>query len=352
MGRNRPGAEPTEPPTPRRLQEARRKGQVAVSRDLTGVATFAAVAAAVVATAPLWVGRLVALLRDTLLGAPHWPASAAAAVLGRALDVVLWSVGPALLAGVAAAILVGVQVRPLWTWEPLRPKLERIDVLQGLRRLFGLRRLVDLARSLAALTAMLVVAGVTLWEAAPDLIRLGGVGPPGVGATLAAWITVLAMRGGLVLLAAAVVDLLLQRHRHHRDLRMTKDEVRREHKDTEGDPQHRAARKRMHQEIMENDMLQQVRTADLVVVNPAHLAIALRYDERRDDAPRVVAKGQRLLAARIKEVAREARVPIFHDVPLARALHELEAGQEIPEALYDAVAELLRVLADEAARAD
>jgi len=350
MERERPGGEPTEQPTPRRLREARRRGQVARSRELSGIAVFAAVSGTLLATSPLWVSRLVVGMRDTFRGAPTWPASAAAAALGRAVDTVLLAAGPALAAGAVAAVLVGLlQVRPLFTGEPLRPRLSRLDALQGLRRLFRLRRLTDLLRSLTALTALLAVLAVTLWEALPTLVRLAGADAPTFGAVLRAEAVTLALRGGGVLLVAAAVDYGLAWRRHRQDLRMTREEVRREQKETEGDPQHRAARKRLHQEILEHDMVEQVRQADLVVVNPTHLAVALRYDGRRDDAPRVVARGERLLAARIKEVARQARVPIFHDVALARALHELELGAEIPEALYEAVAELLRIVAEQEA---
>lgn len=348
MGRDRPGGEPTEKPTPKRLREARRKGQVAKSRDLSGLAVFAAVAGTAFVTAPSWVGALASMLRDCLGGAPHWPAEATGAVLGRALDVVLLSSGPALLAGAAAALVAGLfQVRPLWTWEPMRPKLSKLNPLTGLKQLVSLRRLVDLVKNLFALTALCVVAGVTLWEALPSLLRLTGAAPAQALAVIGSWMGVLAIRGALVLLVVAAVDYGMQRYRHGKDLRMTKDEVKREHKQSEGDPQHKAARKSLHQEILEHDMVERVRTSDLVVVNPTHIAVALRYDAAKDEAPRVVAKGERLLAARIREVARQARVPIFHDVPLARALHSLTPGDEIPEALYMAVADLLKAVARE-----
>lgn len=348
MSGERSGGEPTEKPTAKRLRDARRRGEVAQSRDLTGVGVLLAAAAACLVTAPSWAAALGAFCRDCLAGAAAWPESASRAVLGRAADLLLLASGPALGAAVVAALLVGLfQVRPLWTWEPLRPKLARLEPIGGLKRLFGIRRLVDLARSLVALAALMAVVAVTLKEALPDLLGLTASGPAAVTSTLGHWVVVLIGRGGLVLIVAAALDYGLQRYRHERDLRMTKEEVRREQKESEGDPGHRAARRRLHQEILEHDMVERVRTADLVVVNPTHIAVALRYEAARDPAPRVVAKGEHLLAARIKEVARQARVPIFHDVPLARALHTLSPGEEIPEALYVAVADLLRAVAEE-----
>jgi flagellar biosynthetic protein FlhB len=125
---------------------------------------------------------------------------------------------------------------------------------------------------------------------------------------------------------------------------MTRQEVRREAKDAEGDPSHRAERQRLHREILEQRMVAEVRKADFVVVNPDHIAVALRYDRDGDGAPMVVARGERLVAERIKEVARQAGVPIFRDVTLARSLRDLPEGEEIPAALYEAVAEVLRVV--------
>ena len=125
---------------------------------------------------------------------------------------------------------------------------------------------------------------------------------------------------------------------------MTREEVKREHREAEGDPAHRGERQRLHREIVEQRMIEEVRKADFVVVNPEHIAVALRYDAEGDAAPVVVAKGERLVAERIKQIAREAGVPIFRDVGLARALSELAEGGEIPAVLYEAVAEILRVV--------
>jgi flagellar biosynthesis protein FlhB len=148
----------------------------------------------------------------------------------------------------------------------------------------------------------------------------------------------------LVGLALGVADYLFVWRRHARGLRMTREEVRRESKESEGDPSHRAERKRLHREILEQRMVEEVRKADFVVVNPDHIAVALRYDRDGDGAPIVVASGERLVADRIRQVARQAGVPIFRDVTLARSLHELPEGAEIPVALYEAVAEVLRVV--------
>jgi flagellar biosynthetic protein FlhB len=153
--------------------------------------------------------------------------------------------------------------------------------------------------------------------------------------------------GGRLALAAVaigVLDYLWQRHRHRQSLRMTREEVKRERKEVEGDPLHKAERQRLHREALEQRRVGDVREADFVVVNPDHVAVAVRYDRGGPSAPVVVAKGERLLAERIKEIAREAGVPIFRDVALARSLRDVEEGAPIPETLYDAVAEILRLV--------
>jgi flagellar biosynthesis protein FlhB len=148
----------------------------------------------------------------------------------------------------------------------------------------------------------------------------------------------------LVVVAIGFGDFLWQRHRFMKDMRMTREEVKREYKEQEGDPHHKQERMRLHKELLQQRMLNAVRKADFVVVNPDHIAVAIRYDKDSQEAPVVVAKGERILAQKIKEIARESGVPIFRDVSLARALRDVEEGDEIPEALYEAVAEILRVV--------
>ncbi len=354
MSQQRSSGEPTEQPTPKRLREARQRGQIARSAELSGFAVFAAAAGALLITGSGLAATLARFTRDCLRGAPHYAPESAWAVLRESVWTVIHAAGPLLAAGVVAALLVGgLQAGGLLTWKPLLPKPERLNPLKGLKQLFSLRKLVDLARLLVGVAALTVVVWMTLAEALGSLLRLSGARPEAIAGSLLTWATTLAWRGGLVLAAAAAVDYAVVRHRHRKDLMMTKDEVKREHKETEGDPEHRAERKRLHREISEHDMVEQVRKADFVVANPTHIAVALRYDaSRAESAPRVVARGHRLVAERIKQVARAAGVPIVHDVPLARSLAELSPGDEIPEALYEAVAALISALRREAEETD
>ena len=149
------------------------------------------------------------------------------------------------------------------------------------------------------------------------------------------------VRVGGAIAALAILDFLYQKWRYLKDQRMTKDEVKREYKDAEGDPHAKQQRDRLHKEIVEHNMVESVSLADVLVVNPTHLAVALHYDDDAANAPEITAKGSEHLARRMIEVAEQAGVPVVRDVPLARALFQLELGDEIPEALYDAVAVVL-----------
>ncbi|HVZ74352.1 MAG TPA: EscU/YscU/HrcU family type III secretion system export apparatus switch protein, partial [Polyangia bacterium] len=227
------------------------------------------------------------------------------------------------------------------------PRFDLARVGGGWRRVFDVRAagaaglgLVKVAVVGLVAWSVLRPAGLTLGA----LVALTGAAPPRILGALGDVAGRLALRLAVAGLALGAVDALLAARRHQRSLRMTRDEVKREHREAEGDPETRGERRRLQREISEQHMIAEVRKADFVVVNPEHIAVALRYDPDGDAAPVVVAKGERLVAERIKQVAREAGVPIFRDVPLARALVELAEGGEIPAALYEAVAEILRVV--------
>jgi len=246
----------------------------------------------------------------------------------------------------AAAIGIGLlQTRGLLVAGPLVPDLGRLSPAAGLRRVFGAEALGEIGKALLRVLVVAAVAWITLRALTPDIIALAGATPARAWGALGAAGQRLGLRVALAALLLGLGDYLIERARHARSLRMTRDEVKREHRESEGDPRHKAERQRLHRDLAEQRMVADVRKADFVVVNPDHIAVALRYQpEGPAEAPVVVAKGERLLAERIKTVAREAGIPIFHDVALARSLRDVEEGDEIPEPLYQAVAEILRVV--------
>jgi flagellar biosynthesis protein FlhB len=339
-------AEKTEEATPRRLRKAREEGDA-------GVSAFAAQAlgfVVAVAVAPAAVGALAhhaaADLRAAIAqaGDVHEArfdgGALGVSVLSLALPIVL-------AAGVAAGAAHLVQTGGVLATGRLAPDLSRLDPVAGLRNLVSGTRLFAVARSLVAAVVVGWLALRGLTEHVVDLSRVGG---------RVAWASVvvsdvagtLAWKAALVGLALGLVDVLVVRSAWKRRLRMSKDEVRREHKDSEGDPQLKAARERAYHDMMAQATIASVRTATVVVVNPTHLACALRYEESREEggegdaAPVVVASGEGELAQQILRAAEQWGIPVVRDVPLARALVELQVGDVIPEALYEAVAEILR----------
>ncbi len=335
--------EPTEDPTPRRLAEARRRGEVAVSRDLVSAVATAAAIGALLAVGPASVGRFLAYWKGALVasGAAGSPAGA----LRAGLSALARALAAPLAAGFLAALAMGLaQTRGLFSVEAAAPRLDRLSPAEGIRRLWGGGGMFQAGKGLVKAS---VVTALVWWLVRPELPGLAGLAgapPRTVLAALGALAARLAAAVGLAALVLGLADFAHVRRGHRRRLRMTRDEVRRERKESEGDPVHRAERRRLQRELLEQRMVADVRKASLVVVNPDHIAVALRYDGRADAAPVVVASGERLLAEQIKQVARQAGVPIFRDVTLARSLRKLPDGEEIPAALYEAVAELLRAI--------
>jgi type III secretion protein U len=328
----------TEKPTPRRLREARRRGDVARSAELSAAGALAAGLLALAVTGPSATAALVRTIRAALLSATSAELDPAAALLGATL-VFGRLAAPILLAAAAggaltAALATGFAVTP----GALRPRLERVDPFRGLRRLCSLGQVATALLGLAKTGVLIAVVLSWLRGAAGALAQL----PRGESAALlraAAPLGGLAARLAFVFAVFGLLDLTLSRRRHETQLRMTRDEVRREHKEDEGDPQHRAERRRIHRALAE---AAPVSRATCVVVNPTHVAVALHHERDGADAPRVLAKGLGESAARIRSAARRAGVPIVRDVALARALYRLaEVGDEIPEELYEAAAAVL-----------
>ncbi|MFW6051631.1 MAG: EscU/YscU/HrcU family type III secretion system export apparatus switch protein [Myxococcota bacterium] len=334
--------EKTEEPTPKKLREARRRGEVPRSRELGTAAVVLSATAVLVWLGPFALDRLLRIF-DLAFAAAGGAGPSPPAALGQAARLGAGALLPLLLVVASTAGLVAyLQVGPLFTVRPLAPRFERIDPVKGLRRLFSQRQLVELLKTLAKMGVVGVVAWVTLRDGLRGVVALSGAPADRVLSAGGALVSSLLLRVGLTMGGIAVLDVIYQRWRHRRDQRMTRHEVKREHRETEGDPHAKQHRERMHREVVEHAVLEEVRQADVLVVNPTHLAVALRYDEDEHEAPQVRAKGQDALARRMIEAAEQAGVPVMRDVPLARTLYELELGDEIPPELYEAVAAVLQ----------
>ncbi len=357
---DRPGGEPTEQPTPRRLAEARKKGQVARSRELSSAAAFVAAVVALVATGPYAFGVLAGHLHRSITlaaraaqaepagagwnpgGAPAF-LSQASALLADAAGATVRALGPVLVAGFAAALFLGaLQAGGILTLAPLAPKLERLNPGAGLKRIFSKDQWLQLGRSLLVVGVVGAAGYTLLRDELGRLLHLVARSPAETLLRSTGLVERLLYRSLFVFVLVGAIDYGLAYRKHRKQLMMTREEVKREAKESEGDPHHKAERQRLHREILESQMLEQVRLADCVIVNPTQIAVAIRYEKDRMEAPEVVAKGERLLAERIREEARRHGVPILRNVPLARALVGLDVGAQIPADLYEAVAEVLR----------
>jgi type III secretion protein U len=339
-------ADPTEEATPRRLRKAREEGDSGASAyGAQAVAFLVAVAVVPVAVHAL-ASHAASELRSTLAAvATGDPGALRLDATSIASSVVALAAPVLVAAGVAGAVAHVVQTGGVVASNRLKPKLERLNPFAGLRNLVSPTRLFAVVRALVAGLVVGWLAWRGLADHVVDLSHLAGR-PAWIPVVVAEVAGGVAWRAALVGVALGVVDIVVTRGAWRRRLRMSKDEVRREHKDAEGDPQTKAARERAYQELLAQATIANVRTATVVVVNPTHLATALRYDEKEgDEAPVVVASGEGDLAQRILQAAEQYGVPVVRDVPLARALVELQPGEVIPEALYEAVAEVLRELA-------
>ncbi len=335
------GGERTEAPTPRRLQRAREAGQVAVSRELVLLAVLGAAALALVWQAPVAGRDLLVAFRALIERGAAGEVSPAAATRLAGLTI-LRVAGPTVaLALIAGAAGVLVQTGFLLSPHALRPSLSRISPAAGLRRLLSLDSLVEVGRSLVKL----LVIGTATWRAvAVDLPRLaaapfqpvGALPSELAGAVLRLLLAVLAAQAGI-----AVLDLVWVRLRHARGLRMSRQDIREETKETDGDPRVKMRLRRLRMQRARRRMLAAVPKATVVITNPTHYAVALAYDRARNTAPRVIAKGVDSMAERIREVARAHAIPLVPNPPLARALHRLDLDAEIPADHYKAVAEII-----------
>jgi len=337
--------ERTEQATPKRREEARRKGQIPRSRELSAAAVTLAGGTVMYMLGERISGRLSGLMRrgltlsreqatDTAHLLPSL-ASAAAEGLGACAPVLM----TIMLAALLAPLVLGG-----WSFsmQSLAPQLNRLDPLAGIARMLSMRSLVELGKALAKFAIVALVAAVVLWNDAATLLALGReplVQALGHAVQLCGQ-ALLAISAGLLLIAG--FDVPWQLWQHAKQLRMSREEVREEFKESEGSPEVKGRIRQLQQQAASQRMMQDVPHADVVVTNPTHFSVALRYDDRRMRAPIVVAKGVDLVAARIREVAAEHAVPVFEAPPLARVLYRsVDIGSEVPSSLYVAVAQVL-----------
>ncbi len=342
-------SEKTEDASPQKIRKARQDGNVAKSAEFTGVAVMLASFAGIIITGPWMMEKILAVMLEAiaLASAPELSIERVEGFLMSSMQTFLLCILPLLAMAFAASAFVSyVQVGALLTLKPLMPDAKKLNPAQGAKNLVNKDKLVNLVKNLLKISMMSAIGYSVLMDELPMLI----VTPRGELMHGISQLQKSAMRLASTALGAliffGIADLLWQRHQHAQKLKMSKDEVKREYKESEGDPMLKGKRQQLHHEIMNEPAMARVADADAVVVNPTHVAVAISYREEQMQAPMILASGKGEVALKIRKLARRHNVPIVKNVPLARALVELSMNSEIPEEFYDPVAAILKFVYD------
>ena len=343
-----PGGEKTEDATPKKIEDSRKEGSVAKSKELANGITLLALFLTLRFGMAFVGPRMVLMFQKywvhcTSLLTESFDLPAVLSVMQElGIDVLIIS-APFLLVGFIVSFLAN-KVQFTWkvTTKPMQPKLNKISPINGFKRLFSGRSIFELIKMIAEVSLIGWMAYSVLSDHVKDLFVLYDVSVAQSLSLLMNIIWEMGIRISIVVLVIGFVDFLYQRYKHKQDLKMTKQEVKDEYKNTEGDPQIKGMQKQRMRQASQRRMMASVPEADVVITNPTHFAVALQYHAEEYTAPIVVAKGTDFLAAKIKEVARENGVEIVENKPLARMLYyNVEIDREIPPELYKAVADIL-----------
>jgi type III secretion protein U len=337
-------SEKNEPPTPKKLRDARKKGQVAKSQD---VSTAALTIASFVTISIMWPTMVEEAKELILLPAQYYdrPFEQGAMELMLAIGrkVLLMSM-PILMVVMFVGLAAGFgQVGFMLTFEPIKPELKKLDPMDKAKQIFSMKSIVELLKSTIKVGIIgLIIYQVTKASLDP-LTRLPYGGKHTVLLALQPMIKALTSNVVLAYIVIAAADYFFQKYQHVKQLKMSKDEVKREYKESEGNPEIKGKRKQLAQEAANSDTMGRTRKASVVVTNPTHLAIAIYYDENDNKMPRVLAKGEDHIARRMVEVAKEEGIPVMQHIPLARALYEnVDIDRFVPADLIEPMAEVLR----------
>jgi flagellar biosynthetic protein FlhB len=345
MADDQDDSQKTEEPTPRKLEEARKRGQVVTSQEVKHWFVLLGGALVVAIFGPIAARQILAMMGGYLTRIEQIPGDGPALVelAGRAaVDFTLVLMIPLLVLVVAAIVGSLIQHGPMLAGEGLKPKLEKISPLAGLKRQFSLRALTEFGKGILKLTIVGVIATYVVMPKLDGIERMTGLPPASILVEL--WQLAIRLFAAVLAVMAVIagIDYLYQRFEFMKKQRMTKQELKDEFKQSEGDPMVKSRLRSIRMERARQRMIQAVPEADVVVTNPTHFAVAMKYDPDSMSAPKVVAKGADQIAFKIREVAEENDVAIVENPPLARALYaSVEIDEEVPPEHYKAVAEVI-----------
>ena len=340
--------EKTEEATPKKKSEARKKGQVARSKDVGLAITMVTCTLVILLLSSMIVGNLkdtmIYFLQSGMLQDINEMSikSIVITILLKAGLCILPVVIPIMIAGIVASLM---QTGFLLTGEPLKPKFSKLNPISGFKNMFSKKSFVDLLKNLAVVTVMGFIGFLYVRDNYDKILQISNTYLPSLGGQVQDLVVGIFFQVSLVLVIIAAADYFVQFRFHQKDLRMTKQEIKEEYKQMEGDPQIKSKIKQKQREMATRRMMASVADATVVITNPTHLSIALKYEEGNNEAPKVVAKGADLVALKIKEVAKENDVPIMENKPLARMIYEqVDIDREVPQEMYQAVAEILAMV--------
>lgn len=338
----------TEEATPKKLRDAKKKGQTAKSQDLNAAVSF-----------------IIFLLFATVLGqflfkngyklfnislGRDFSTELSTANTGQILfDAIInfaLIITPFILISLVTSIGINlVQVGFIASSDPIKPKLSRINLIQGFKNIFSKKSLFNFAKNLAKLVLVGYLGYRNVRNNIPMILNSGNIGTEKLFPFILELMKVLITNIAVIMFGLAIIDLIFQRKTFKKDQMMTKHDIKQEHKEMEGNPEIKSARAQRQRELSMSRMMSDIEGSTVVITNPTHIAVVLRYDTDMDEAPIVTAKGADLIAEKIKEVAKEHDIPIMENKPLARSVfNKVEIGQHVPMELYKAVAEILAIV--------
>lgn len=351
MAENENGEEKTEKATSKKRKDARKKGNVLKSQDVSVVVSLFLCFALLRAMAPLIYVRLSEFMKKYVsmagsgIGDVKYLGmdSFTRALITDCVSTFLICAGVLLLVSAVSAIISnGAQTKFLFTMESMKFSLEKLDPIKGMKKFFSMKALFQLAKNILKFVLLVAVVYSQLKDRLPEIVRLMQLEPSASMIYIAETVFSIVMVIGVVFIAVAVADYMFQHYTYEKDLMMTKQEVKDEFKQMEGDPKVKGKRRAIQQRMAMERMMKSVPQADVIIRNPTHFAVAVKYDPEKASAPVVLAKGKDMAALRIVDVAAEADVPSVENKPLARALYDkVEIGREIPPEFYQGVADVL-----------
>ncbi|AJK88971.1 flagellar biosynthesis protein FlhB [Lysinibacillus fusiformis] len=338
--------EKTEKATPKKRQDARKKGQVIKSQDVTSAIVMLMVFIFLIFFAGSLRDELLAFFRQTFIHNIRIETLTIDSVMHLFIETLIqmaFIIVPIMAIAVVGALAGNfLQFGFLFTLEPMKFDLKKMDPIKGLKRIFSVKAIVELLKSVLKIGFIGSVTTIIIWTNLPEVLALSFKSPWMTLITVGKLVGIMGIAASLVLLCVSILDWMYQKFDYEKNLKMSKQDIKDEYKNSEGDPLIKSKIKQRQREMAMRRMMSEIPSADVVITNPTHYAIALKYDEENMDAPRVIAKGTDFIAQKIKLIAKEHDVIMVENRPLARAMYDqVEIGDPVPEEFFKAVAEIL-----------